>query len=268
MKRYLKLFARCYVVTFRANTMYKSAFIAGIIGQWLSYGATYATLYFLTTRFSNLDSWTPSEVLLLYGLSILSYSIAATFFFNPSTNLSGKIRTGEFDSVLTKPLNPFWHEVILGINTGYISHITLSVAVIIFALINSRFVFTVANIINLLFVIIGSTLIQSASLIASSVLSFFILNENPLLDFLVFNFKEFINYPITIYPRIIQVLLTFIIPFAYINYYPASFLLGKDIPDGFPFILRYLTFFVGILCFLLSIVLWNWGLKHYKSTGS
>ena len=105
-------------------------------------------------------------------------------------------------------------------------------------------------------------------LVASSVMSFFTVNENPVLDFLLFNVKGFTNYPITIYPKAIQILLTFILPFAFINFYPASLLLGKAVPEGFPAVLPYLTPVVGIICFTLSVLLWNWGLKHYKSTGS
>ncbi len=268
MRRYLKLFFSYFSVTFRAATIYRSTYFAGIVGQWLGYGATYATIYILTTKFTNLNGWKPHEVLLLYGLSVLSYSIAATFFFNSASNLSSKIRTGEFDLTLTKPINPFVHEIFSGINSGYVSHITLSIAVIIYALANTSFCASAKSIVFLIVMVIGATLIQASALIASSVLSFFTLNENPVLDFLLFNFKEFINYPITIYPKIVQILLTFILPFAYINYYPASFLLQKEAPEGFSQILIYLTPLVGVICFLLSISLWNWGLKHYKSSGS
>ena len=52
------------------------------------------------------------------------------------------------------------------------------------------------------------------------------------------------------------------------NFYPASLLLGKPVPEGFPAVLPYLTPAVGALCFALSVLLWNWGLRHYKSTGS
>ena len=76
------------------------------------------------------------------------------------------------------------------------------------------------------------------------------------------------NYPITIFPKAIQFILTFLLPFAFLNFYPASALLGKAIPQGYPAILPFLSPLVGALVFALSVLLWNWGLKHYKSTGS
>lgn len=268
MKRYwilLKSFTR---VSFRTAMMYRSTYFAGVVAQWLRYGATFATLFILTTRFENLGGWTPSEVLLLYGLSLFSYCIAATFFFDPAMNLSKKIRSGEFDAALIKPLNPFLHEVFTGINPGYVSHFTLSLTFIIYSLCTLGFTISLWSVIGLVFMVLGAVLVQAAALIASSVMSFFTVNENPVLDFLLFQVKGFTNYPITIYPKIIEFLLTFILPFAYINFYPASFLLNKGAPDGFPAVLPYLTPLVGVVCFTLSVWFWNWGLKHYKSTGS
>lgn len=268
MKRYLKLFLSFLRVSFRIQTAYRSTYFAGIVGQWLSYGATFATLFILVSSFDRLSGWTADEVLLLYGISILSYSIGAAFFFTPSSGLSAKIRSGEFDASLTKPLHPFIHEMFTGFNLGYVSHFTLSTAVIVFALVRVGFQCTFLSLLRLVLVVLGAALIQAAALIAGSVMSFFTVNENPVLDFLLFNMKKFIDYPITVYPRGIQFILTFIVPFAFMNFYPASLLLGKPVPEGFPAVLPYLTPAVGALCFALSVLLWNWGLRHYKSTGS
>ena len=268
MKKYWILLKSFFRVSFRTAMIYRSTYFAGIVAQWLGYGATFATLFILTTRFQNLSGWTPSEVLLLYALSLFSYCIAATFFFNPAMNLSSKIRSGEFDAALIKPLNPFIHEVFTGINPGYVSHFILSLIFIIYALVTLGYTISFWSVILLFLMVLGAVFVQAAALVASSVISFFTINENPVLDFLLFKVKEVANYPITIYPKAIQFILTFILPFAFINYYPASFLLSKEPPQGFPAILPYLSPLVGALCFALSVLLWNWGLKHYKSTGS
>lgn len=121
---------------------------------------------------------------------------------------------------------------------------------------------------SIVFMIVGAVFVQAAALVASPVMSFFAVNENPILDFLLFRVKEFTNYSLTIYPKAIQFLLTYILPFAFINFYPVSFLLGKEVPEGFPAVLPYLTPVVGAICFALSVLLWNRGLRHYKSTES
>lgn len=269
MKHSWKLFTAFFRVAIRKEMAYRATFFAGIVGQWISYGATFASLYILTSSFDLLAGWNGSEVMVLYGLSIMSYAIGASFFFNFSTGLSQRIRSGEFDGSLTKPIHPFLHEVFSsGFNIGYISHFSISVIVIGMALSNLHYQITAGGVLYLILMVLGASLIQAAALIASSAMSFFTVGSNPVADFLLWDMKQFINYPITIFPRGIQFILTFLLPFAFMNFYPAAALLGKAIPMGYPAVLPYLSPIVGLVMFGLSVLLWNWGLKHYKSTGS
>ena len=274
MKDFWKLFSSFFTVALRRQMAYRGTYFAGIIGQWISNGATFLGIYIMVSSFDLLGGWNGSEVLMLFSLSVMSYAIVASFFFNFATGLAGRIRSGEFDASLTKPVHPFLHEVFsAGYNVGYISHFTLSLVIVIVALSSVTYIPTVQRVLFLISAVLGAALIQAAALIASSVLSFFSVGRNPIIDFLLVDMKEFTNYPITnypitIFPRGIQFVLTFILPFAFMNFYPAAALLGKSIPEGYPAILPYLSPLVGALVFALSILLWNWGLKNYKSTGS
>lgn len=269
LRRYARLYWEFVKVSFRKQTMYRSTYFAGIVGQWIGYGATFATLYILISSFDFLDGWNGSEVMVLYGLSLMSYAIGASFFFNSSQDLAHRIRSGEFDASLTKPIHPFLHEVFSsGYNIGYVSHFTIALIIVALALSNLHYQISAVNILYMVLMVLGASLIQAGALIASSTMSFFTVGGNPVIDFLLFDVKEFTNYPITIFPRGIQFLLTFILPFAFLNFYPAALLLGKEIPAGYPSALPYLTPAMGLLVFTLAVLLWNWGLKHYKSTGS
>jgi len=56
---------------------------------------------------------------------------------------------------------------------------------------------------------------------------------------------------------------------AFINYYPALWLLGKPDPLGSPIgPLAFLAPFICWLMFALGITMWRRGVKHYVSTGS
>ncbi len=269
MRDFWRLFSSFFKVALRREMAYRGTFLAGIIGQWISYGATFLGIYIMVSSFDILGGWNGSEVLMLYGLSVMSYAIGASFFYNFSNGLAGRIRSGEFDASLTKPIHPFLHEVFsAGYNVGYISHFTVSLVVMAAALSSTNYNLTVQSLMFLILSVLGASLIQASALIASSVMSFFTVGNNPIADFLLWDVKEFTNYPITVFPKGIQFVLTFILPFAFMNFYPAAALLGKAIPEGYPAILPYLSPLVGALVFALSILLWNWGLKNYKSTGS
>lgn len=269
MKDFWKLFSSFFRVALRREMAYRGTFLAGIIGQWIGYGGTFLGIYIMVSSFRVLGGWNGMEVLALYGISLMSYAIGASFFFNFSHGLAGRIRSGEFDASLTKPIHPFLHEVFsAGYNVGYISHFTVSLVILVIALSHTSYTPTIWSVLFLLSAVLGASLIQAATLIASSTMSFFSVGSNPIADFLAYDIKEFTNYPITVFPKGIQFVLTFLLPFAFMNFYPAAALLGKAIPERYPAVLPYLSPLVGALVFALSILLWNWGLKHYKSTGS
>lgn len=251
--------------TIRQELTYRVSFITGVIGQWIAYGGSFLSLYIMIENFNVLGGWTSYEVLYLYAFNLLSYALAATVFFTPCRNLPMKIRTGEFDISLTKPVAPLLHEIYNGFNFGYIGHAILAVSVMIFAVshLNIR-----VSIVNLILLLICAALLQSAFLILSSSFCFMTVNQNPVFDFILWNFKSFTNYPITIYGTAIQFLLTFILPFAFMNFYPSLILLGKAQSSPFAAWLPYLSSIVSIAVFLLSIKIWNYGLSKYQSSGT
>ena len=268
MKNRLLLYGAFIRLTIRRMTIHRAAYFAGIVGQWLGYGATFATLYIVTFSFDTMAGWKPAEVTFLYGLSVMSYAIGASVFYTPCTGLAGKIQSGEFDQSLTKPIHPLLHELYQGFNTGYLGHFILSLGVMIASLSALHVRLSVGMACYLIVMILGGALIQAAVLLLSSTASFFMINGNPILDFLLFEMKSFIDYPIVIFPKALQLILTFLLPYAFVNFYPAACLFGKELPAGFPELLKYMTPFVGLLLFGIALAVWNWGLSKYKSTGS
>jgi ABC-2 type transport system permease protein len=244
---------------------HRSAYWAGIAAQWLSYGAAFATLFIMTRSFKFVAGWNPEEILFLYAVYLLSYAIAASLFFNPCTQLAVKIRTGEFDIALTRPLSPFAHEFCMGFNFGYVSHATLSIAVLIAAIIRVKLQITVSWILSCFIMLLSAVFVQAAFLIFISAFSFFFITENPFFN-IFYRIKEFIYYPLDIYPAGMRIILSFVIPLAFMNFYPALVLLNK--PSVFPLPAAVITPSMGILTFVLSIVFWNWALSKYQSTGS
>ena len=72
------------------------------------------------------------------------------------------------------------------------------------------------------------------------------------------------KYPVTIFGRAFRVLVTGIVPVAYLNFYPAVYLLGK--PDA-PAWLCMLSPVVALVLACLSAIVWKGGLRHYHSCG-
>ena len=72
----------------------------------------------------------------------------------------------------------------------------------------------------------------------------------------------FAEYPINIYNKFIKVLITIILPFAFVAYYPTMDYLGMNHS------MIYLSPIVAIILWIIAVKVWNLALKHYRSTGS
>lgn len=120
----------------------------------------------------------------------------------------------------------------------------------------------------LLLVVIGGVLIQSAAVIICGSISFWTLKSRSIYDVGIRITRQMTWYPITIFPTFMQFILTFIIPFSFINFFPSQYFLQRNDISMFHPIVQFLTPIIGIAFFLLALMVWNRGIDHYKGTGS
>ncbi|MCD8574842.1 MAG: ABC transporter permease, partial [Erysipelotrichaceae bacterium] len=79
----------------------------------------------------------------------------------------------------------------------------------------------------------------------------------------VYNISDFAKYPITIFPTLIQTMITYVVPFAFVSFFPASVLLNQA--SGLS-----ILFQSTLACMITgSCALWVWnkGLRGYESSG-
>lgn len=265
---YVQLYIEFIKIRILGIAEYRKAFVLGAIAQFVSYFAEFFLIWVVVTRFQSINGWEAPEVLLLYGLNLCSYAIAGFFFFNPTVQLSAMIKDGTFDELLVKPLNSFWYLVCREFNSGYLSHFLLSLLVIAYSIHSLQIPLHLVNSLFLMVTLLGGALIQGAALIITSVPAFWVVESGGLRDILFFQAKGFIRYPISIFATPIQVILTLILPYAFINFYPAQFFLDKHDFSIFNPVFQYLTPIIGIGLFCLAYLFWSVGINHYKSTGS
>ena len=74
--------------------------------------------------------------------------------------------------------------------------------------------------------------------------------------------------PISIYPKVIQFVLTFVVPYAFVNFYPAYRFFGKTEGAAFPIRLPMITLILGAAMASVSYLIWRRGLRRYESIGA
>jgi ABC-2 type transport system permease protein len=260
------LFCAFSKVAFLTQLEFRVTYAVRMLGKVLSFGGGFAIIAILLNRFKTIGDWSTWEILFLYSMNIFSYSAGATFTM-PFNNLSSRINRGMIDAILTKPVNPMLFYMCQNVSAGYTSNYVISIGIMALSLSKLQLAWNLPLVIHLVLSILGGTFIHAAALIASGVPAFWLVKATTVTDILYSDLARFVDYPLSIYSRFIQVLLTFVLPYAFINFYPAQVFLGKNDSLFVPMV-SYLTPVMGALCFFLAYRFWEFGLRAYQSTGS
>jgi ABC-2 type transport system permease protein len=224
-------------------------------------------LKIIVDRFQPLDGWGFPELSFIYGLALLSHGIMVVLFIN-TWHMDHMVINGAFDRLLLRPMNVFFQLVASYFN--FIGLIDLIPGTIIFLygchLVG--FEWSAANIVKLILVIIGGVLIRASLFIMLGTIAFWTKRNASMVGFTLAMLERATMYPLGIYPYLIQVLFTFLIPIGFISFYPSAEFLHKANGFHLPTNLAIWTPVIGIVCFLLSQQVFKFGLKNYESSGS
>jgi ABC-2 type transport system permease protein len=76
------------------------------------------------------------------------------------------------------------------------------------------------------------------------------------------------QYPMSIYDAWLRRFFTYLVPLLAVLYLPVTSAIGRGDPLGTPPWVGTLTWTVGPVFLALALGAWNWGVRHYTSTGS
>lgn len=265
--RYLRLTWLTVKNSFKSASSYKASFVFNMFSQLLDYAASFSIIFIVVSAFGNINGWNQFEVMLLYGISLASYALAGFFFYNFSIPLPDMIKSGAFDEYLVKPIKVFPFLLSTKFNSGYMSHLTLSIILITTCFINLGTPIGPLQILLLIMIIISGGLIFSSFFLFSTIPAFFV-NKTDGLFTAMFFFRDMINYPISIFPHFLRIILVFILPYGFINFFPAQMIIDKQDYLFFGSAVRYASPVVGVCLFAIAVWFFNFGAKHYKSSGS
>jgi ABC-2 type transport system permease protein len=252
---------------FKARMEYRFSFFSGIAANFYCYFITYTTFWVLTRQFGSIDGWSFEDMTLLYGLNLLTYSIAGVLFWYTVFHLEREITSGNLDSYLIRPMGLIRQMICRRFGDTFIGQIIVTLIFMVSAFSEIRYELTFFSYVYLVGAILGGILLQAGAMIILGSLSFWTLRSLDLAQTLYYDLRTFVHYPLSIFPAFIRNILTYILPWAMINYYPSLVILHK-IETCRQLVLGLLAPFVGVMFFIVSLFIFDQGLKRYSGSGS
>ena len=189
------------------------------------------------------------------------------FFYNACNGLEWQIQGGEMDIFYVQPRSIFWNYMFKNISPIFIFHIFFSIIFLVYTLCSLNVHFLFGKLLYFLLLLFCSICIQACIMIMFASSSFKIIKSGNILSTAIYGLRNFTTYPFSIYGKGIRLLLTFILPYAFVSYYPALYVLGKIDSLFDMWMIRVEPFITSILI-LMTFMTWRKGTYAYCGTGT
>lgn len=261
MKRYLALFLSFAKASFQSELEYRMNFISKIVMEMTWYFGQIMVFEVLYSHVDNLWGWTLPMVRVFMGCLFVVDSFWMFFFEENFGRISEKIKDGELDLLLTKPIDSQFMMSMQRVNISYVLNIVGTISYFIWAVSNVP----TLNPLRALWIIplipMGLAAQFAIRTFVASMSLIFVNAEN--LQYIWYNVYRFGTRPDALYPAKMRLVLMTIFPVAFLASVPARFVLAKNEPWLLPVCISVIGFFIWF-------ARWTWmnSLKRYTSASS
>lgn len=263
MRRYLDIYKDFIVQYIKILMQSKANFFIGFIGFVFSQASGILFLTIIFSQIPNLNGWSFYEILFIYGFAQLPRGLDHLYSDYIWMFSMEVIIKGEFDRYLLRPLNPLFQVLAERFQLDALGELFVGAVIVIISIINLDITVTFLGILSFILVIIAGSIIYTAIKLFFASFAFWMKDSYPILN-IVYMFSDFTKYPNSIYSKGVQALLSFIIPFAFTAFIPASYFLNKA---SFAYAVIG-TCFIAIISFAIAYAVWLKGMKAYESSGN
>ena len=262
-----RLYFKYIGINFRSQLQYRASFVMLTVGTFSMTIFEFMGIWVLFSRFGTLKGWSLAEIALFYGMISISFAISEAFG-RGFDMFALQVNSGEFDRSLLRPrttvLQVLAHDFQL-IRSG---RLLQGLIILIWASVHLGINWTLLKMLLLLLAIFGGVMLFTGLMIIQATMCFWSTQSLEIINSFTYGGVETAQWPLSIYNKWFVKIFTFIIPLACVNYFPVIAILGKNDVLNSPVWFRWLSPLVGVIFLLISIRVWEFGVKHYRSTGS
>lgn len=265
----LRLYRRLVGAQIRSQMTFRSAFALDALAAALVTVTEFAAFALVLPRFGALGGWTLGEVALLYGLAELAFVMMDVVFGGfDAPFLSTHVRTGSFDTFLLRPaplaVQVFGSDFAL----RRVTRIFLAAGILAYGVAHVNVAWSVGDALLMCASVLGMIAFFGGLIVAGGTLTFWTVESVEGMNVLTYGGRTLISFPMDIYGEWLRKTFTYLIPAAFLSYFPVLHVLGRPLPDGLPGWAAFLPPVIGPLLLAAAFAFWRVGVRHYHGTGS
>lgn len=261
--RILFLFARFTAQNIKIKLEYKADFVLMLIAGAALQLLGFLFLSVLFSKIPPIQGWTMWEIVLMLAAIFFSEGVVS-FAFEGTWRMMRLVNMGDLDRILLRPASPILQILTFDLGAHGIGNMLTGVILIVMALGQTHITWTADKILFVPVFLVSAAAIRAAISFAANCSAFWLTSYYNAFPLMVYQVADFAKYPTTLYTRLIQVLITVLLPYAFISYIPAVYIFDKE-PWG---AWAWLTPLVALWCIYVARSVFYLGLRRYDSPGN
>lgn len=263
----LAVYRHLVLASIRGQLAYPTSFALQCAGQALVQLEDMVIILVLFSRIGAMGGFTRQEVLLIFGLAGVSFGLA-NLLVGSLDKVGELVRAGTLDALLLRPVPAMTQICASEFALRRLGKVVTALAVLGYVLATSPIWWTPLRVAVLLITPLTGLVLFGAIWVAASATTFWLVEGQELPNAVTYSSGMFTSYPVSVFSGWLLRLMAFVVPGAFVAYYPALAILGKPDPLGLPAVLPYSAPVVALLAAGVAALAWRAGLRHYVGTGS
>ncbi len=262
----LRQYAILLRVGLAAALQYRADFVMTAVGAICYEAVSLAFVGVVIHAFGSIGGWTLTEVAFVYGIRSMGHALHSVLS-GQLWSIDHVVREGDFDRFLLRPVNPLIQLITRRFQVTAVGDVVFGIAVLAITAALAPIAWSAGSVAYLLAAVVGSALTESAVMLAIASLTFRLLVSTPILSVADTVFVTFGPYPLSVLPKAVAYLLTFMFPLAFAAYLPAAILLDRTSNLYVPIWLGAAAPAVGILLYIAAVRFFHQQMRSYSSPG-
>ena len=250
----------------RSQWQYRVSFTLDLVGNFLISFIDFLAVLVIFHNTPSLGTWSVHEVAFLYAFSSISFALT-DLLIGHLDQFPLKIRDGTFDILLVRPRGTLYQVICSDLALRRLGKATQG-AIVLGVVIGSLHIeWDVGRIAMLVVMVPAAIVIFGSVWVVGGCLAFWTTDGGEFTNAFTYGGNFMAQYPIDILGSWVRRFLAYVVPLAFVCYFPALYILDKPDPLGLPRFIDFLSPVVALVAAVIAGNVWQFAVRHYRSAG-
>lgn len=261
-KNYYRIIKTLLKTSFIAELEFRSNIALKIFNDFIWYSIQISVFEVLYLHTSQISGWSLGKIKVFLGCLFLSDTINMITYHENLEQLSERVRKGELDLILAKPVNSQFMLSMYRLNPSYIFNFFICFSWLIYSLYSELHTISLLIIIKILILVFSSNAIMYSLRFIVAATTVAVGRAENLSQIWYALFRMSLK-PDFVYPPWLRYILLFVVPLAFVASVPSHILLGARTD-----LWLLISVVLSMIFLSLSSLYWRWIIRKYSSASS